>query len=66
MNLSKNRADSIAAYLLSNGIKPASLHTLGAGEYMPVKDCSISGTKQQQIVCLQPNRRVEVQIYVAQ
>ncbi|ANB91031.1 hypothetical protein MOVS_02430 [Moraxella ovis] len=66
MNLSKKRADSIAAYLLSSGIKPANLHTLGAGEHMPVKECSISGTKQQQIDCLQPNRRVEVQIYVAQ
>lgn len=64
LNLSKNRADTVAAYLLSQGIKPASLNSLGAGEYMPVKDCSLNGTKQQQIECLTPNRRVEVQVYV--
>lgn len=61
-DLSKKRADTVAAYLLSKGVKPTSLSTMGAGEYMPVKQCH-SGTKAQLIDCLQPNRRVEVQIY---
>ncbi|WP_432481066.1 OmpA family protein [Moraxella sp. ZY200743] len=64
--LSKSRADTVATYLLSKGIASDILNTTGAGEYMPIKDCSINGTKKQQIRCLQPNRRVEVQIYVEQ
>lgn len=62
MNLSKKRADTIAGYLLSKGVKPVSLSSLGAGELMPVKECA-SGTREQLIDCLQPNRRVEVQLY---
>lgn len=62
LNLSKKRADSVAGYLLSKGIKPTSLNAVGAGEYLPVKQC-YSGTRSQLIDCLMPNRRVEVQIY---
>lgn len=61
-DLSKKRADTIVGYLLSRGVKPVSLSAFGAGEMMPVKECA-SGTRQQLIDCLQPNRRVEVQIY---
>lgn len=60
--LSKKRADTVTAYLLSKGVKPTVLNTLGAGELMPVKQCA-SGTKAELIDCLQPNRRVEVKIY---
>ncbi len=62
LELSKNRASTVVAYLLSKGVKPTSLNYVGAGEYMPVKQCH-SGTRSQLIECLQPNRRVEVQIY---
>lgn len=62
LDLSKKRADTVAGYLLSKGVKPVSLNSVGAGEYMPVKQCH-SGTRSQLIDCLQPNRRVEVQIY---
>lgn len=61
-DLSKKRADTVATYLLSKGVKPTVLNTLGAGELMPVKQCA-SGTRAQLIECLQPNRRVEVKIY---
>lgn len=64
LDLSKKRADSVVGYLLSKGVKPVSLNALGAGEYMPVKQGCDSGTKPQMVDCLQPNRRVEVQIYV--
>lgn len=62
LDLSKKRADTVAGYLLSKGVKPTSLTTVGAGEYLPVKQCH-SGTRSQLIDCLTPNRRVEVQIY---
>lgn len=62
LDLSKKRADTVAGYLLSKGVKPTSLTAVGAGEYLPVKQCH-SGTRSQLIDCLTPNRRVEVQIY---
>lgn len=62
LDLSKKRADTVAGYLLSKGVKPVSLNSVGAGEYLPVKQCH-SGTRPQLIDCLAPNRRVEVQVY---
>lgn len=62
INLSKKRADTVVAYLLSKGVQPTVLSSIGAGELMPVKFCA-NGPKPQVVDCLQPNRRVEVKIY---
>ena len=60
--LSQKRADTIKSYFQSKGVNPASITALGAGETKPVKDGCFSGTKKQMIDCLQPNRRVEINI----
>lgn len=62
LDLSDKRAKSVVAYMLSRGIKPVTINALGAGEYIPVKQCS-EGNRKQVIQCLQPNRRVEIMIY---
>jgi OOP family OmpA-OmpF porin len=66
--LSVRRAQSVKNYLVSKGIEPNRVYTEGKGPANPVKQCpdpSPKGevrTKQQLIDCLQPNRRVEVEV----
>ena len=62
MNLSLLRAQTVRAYLVNQGVDPASILAVGAGESQPVKECSTNLPRQQEIDCLQPNRRVTVDI----
>jgi len=56
MTLSKNRAESVASYLTSEGVKGSRITTQGYGETQPVADNSTEAGMAQ-------NRRVEVAIY---
>lgn len=58
--LSEQRARSIKKYLVAKGIPGDSIHASGVGSSRPVVECPASVTKEKQIVCLQPNRRVEI------
>ena len=58
--LSKQRADSIKQYLVGKGIPEDIIHTKGAGSSQPVVQCQTNQSKAKQVVCLQPNRRVEI------
>lgn len=60
--LSKKRAETVKSYLESKGVNPVAITAFGAGETTPVKDGCYSGTKNEMIKCLQPNRRVEIKI----
>lgn len=62
MNLSQLRAQTVRAYLVNQGVDPGSILAVGAGESQPVKECSTNLPRQQEIDCLQPNRRVTVDI----
>lgn len=61
--LSEARAKTVQAYLESLGVKSGSAVAQGKGKREPVsKDCSTSASREQQIVCLQPDRRVTIEV----
>lgn len=60
-SLSERRATAVKKYLVSQGIAAERLHAVGKGEAEPVADCK--GVRGKKVVeCLQPNRRVVVEI----
>lgn len=60
--LSLRRSDSVKAYLVSKGIPANRIYTEGKGEKQPVKACPAMKDRKQLIACLQPNRRVEIEV----
>ena len=66
--LSVARAAAVKDYLVSKGIEPNRVYTEGKGPANPVKQCPDPSAKgeirnrTQLIQCLQPNRRVEVEV----
>jgi len=59
--LSERRAADVKNYLVSQGIAENRLHSVGKGEADPVADCK--GVRGKKLIeCLQPNRRVVVEI----
>ncbi|OIQ81546.1 outer membrane porin F precursor [mine drainage metagenome] len=62
-HLSERRANAVRNYVASQGIANDRLHAVGKGEADPVADCK--GIRGKSLVsCLQPNRRVVVEIEV--
>ena len=59
--LSERRANTVRDYLVSKGVDKAKIETIGMGEKQPVVQCDQKQMKAL-IECLQPNRRVEVQV----
>jgi OOP family OmpA-OmpF porin len=68
MPLSQRRAAAVKDYLVSKGVEPNRIYTEGKGPNNPVKECPNPSPKgeirtfKQLIDCLQPNRRVEVEV----
>jgi OOP family OmpA-OmpF porin len=64
--LSARRADTVKAYLVNSaGIPAGKISAKGAGEAEPVTkadDCKGNKANKQLIACLQPDRRVEVEV----
>jgi OOP family OmpA-OmpF porin len=60
--LSERRAETIKAYLVSKGTDASKIETYGFGKTVPVKSCPDQKDRKALIACLQPNRRVEVEI----
>jgi len=66
-DLSERRATAVAEYLVSQGVDEGLISTAGRGELEPVVPCDEVGGRenrynQELIDCLQPNRRVEVEV----
>ena len=59
--LSVQRADAVRDYLVFKGVDKAKIETIGMGEKQPVVQCDQKNMKEL-IACLQPNRRVDVQV----
>jgi OOP family OmpA-OmpF porin len=63
--LSRQRADAVSAHLVRAGIPAGKLASSGAGETAPVTasaDCKGGQATPALVACLQPDRRVEVQV----
>lgn len=66
MRLSSQRAQTVANYLVNQGVNPNNISTVGAGESQPIAECSTILSRQQEIDCLQPNRRVTLDVTMVQ
>lgn len=66
MRLSQRRAETVRTYLINRGVNAATLTAAGAGELQPLPEvvCSDAMPRDQLIKCLQPNRRVTVDVAV--
>lgn len=64
MALSTRRADTVKSYLVSSaGLPSGKITARGAGETNPItKPSDCKGARPAQIVCLQPDRRVVVEV----
>ena len=62
--LSEKRAESVKAYLVSKGMEPNRVYTEGKGKKQPVtKADQCKGPKSKKVIaCLQPDRRVEIEV----
>ncbi len=63
MNLSSERADSVRRQFVEMGFDDAEINAVGRGETSPVVYCDDGLSREALIECLQPNRRVEVDVY---
>jgi OOP family OmpA-OmpF porin len=63
--LSQQRAESIKQYLIGKGIPTKKIHTFGAGSSQPIVQCPTGMSKEKQVICLRPNRRVEIILHGA-
>ena len=64
MTLSQRRAETVRTYLISRGVNAATMSAAGAGKLQQIHQCSDNQPRQALIDCLQPNRRVEVNVAV--
>ena len=62
MALSQRRAQTVANYLSSRGVPADVIRAECAGETQPAVECSDKFGRSELIACLQPNRRVEIQV----
>lgn len=61
--LSQARADAVKAFFVAEGAKAVSMEAKGMGERAPVtRDCSDKLPREKLVQCLQPDRRVTVEV----
>ncbi|AYH45166.1 OmpA family protein [Azoarcus sp. DN11] len=62
--LSERRANAVKTYLVSKGIEANRIYTEGKGKRQPItgKTCSDKQGRKKLIACLQPDRRVEIEL----
>ena len=62
--LSERRAATVKGYLVSKGIDTSRVYTEGKGETQPVTNGQCNNVKPRtaQVDCLQPDRRVDIEI----
>lgn len=61
--LSMKRANTVRQYMVNQGLPADKVSADGMGSTQPVKECANDKNKAALIECLQPNRRVEIELY---
>lgn len=61
--LSVERANTVRQYMVNQGLPADKVSADGMGSTQPVKECADDKNKAALIECLQPNRRVEIELY---
>ena len=59
--LSQARADAVRGFLMLQGLDGKLIRSYGAGKSHPLVQCNEQTPMAQQVLCLQPNRRIEVE-----
>lgn len=67
--LAQRRANAVKAYLVEQGIETNRIETASKGESEPIVSCDavkgkVSGRNKKLVECLQPNRRIVVEVKV--
>ncbi|MDH2997729.1 hypothetical protein A1D22_08400 [Pasteurellaceae bacterium LFhippo2] len=64
LKLSQRRAETVANYMVSQGVNPANITAVGYGSANPVtgNTCDTIKGRKALIACLAPDRRVELQV----
>ena len=60
--LSERRAETVRRYLVARGVPAGIMSSVGVGKTQQIHECSNNLPRRELIACLQPNRRVEVEI----
>lgn len=60
--LSQRRAETVRQYLISRGVPAGVMSAQGVGKRYPVQECSTSLPRAEEVACLQPNRRVAIEV----
>ncbi len=63
IGLTRARADTVRGLLLDSGLDRAKVRAVGMGKRQPlVTDCEGTRATPELVKCLQPNRRVEIEV----
>jgi type VI secretion system protein ImpL len=62
LQVSKQRAQTIKTYLVGKGVPGELVEAIGEGSNKPLVKCDMQQPRAQLIHCLEPNRRVEIEV----
>lgn len=62
LQVSKQRAQTIRTYLVGKGVSAELVVAQGEGSRKPLVNCDMQQPRAQLIKCLEPNRRVEIEV----
>ncbi|WP_338581299.1 type VI secretion system membrane subunit TssM [Pseudomonas sp. MAG733B] len=62
LQVSKQRAQTIKTYLVGKGVPGELVEAVGEGSNKPLVKCDMQQPRAQLIHCLEPNRRVEIEV----
>ena len=62
LQVSKQRAQTIKTYLVGKGVPGELVEAVGEGSNKPLVKCDMQQPRAQLIQCMEPNRRVEIEV----